>query len=60
TIRALGYPDEFSMGYLAAMYVIDRTYARNTFAGKEIEYRIVRKEDMYDENNQTLLFPFVN
>ncbi|MCR5358010.1 MAG: substrate-binding domain-containing protein [Lachnospiraceae bacterium] len=60
TIKALGFPDEFSMGYLAAMYVLDRSKARNTYAGKEIEYRIVRKEDMYDADNQTLLFPFVN
>lgn len=59
-IRALEYPNEFSMGYLAAMYALDESYARRKFAGEEIEYRTVRKENMYDEDNQRLLFPFVN
>lgn len=59
-IKALMYPDEFSMGYLAAMYALDRSDARKKYSGKEIGYRIVRKENMYDEDNQTLLFPFVN
>ena len=59
-IKALEYPDEFSMGYLAAMYALDRSYANKKYSDKEIEYRLVRKENMYDEDNQTLLFPFVN
>ena len=59
-IISLGYPNEYAMGYLAAMNVLERSYARKTFANKEIEYRIIRKENMYDEDNQTLLFPFVN
>ncbi len=59
-IKALEYPDEFSMGYLAAMNALDQTYAARRYAHKEIEYRMVKKENMYDEENQTLLFPFVN
>ena len=59
-IKALEYPNEFSMGYLAAMYVFDRSYAGRKYSGEEIEYRLVRKENMYDEDNQRLLFPFVN
>ena len=59
-LKALLYPDEFSMGYLAAMYALDRSDAKKKYSGKEIEYRIVRKENMYDEDNQKLLFPFVN
>lgn len=59
-IKALLYPDEFSMGYLAAMYALDGSDAKKKYSGREIEYRIVRKENMYDEDNQTLLFPFVN
>ena len=59
-IIALEYPNEFSMGYLAAMYALDGTYARRKYSGEQIEYRIVRKENMYDEDNQRLLFPFVN
>ena len=59
-IIALGYPDEFSMGYLAAMYALDRGEAVKKYGDKKIGYRIVRREDMYDENNQKLLFPFVD
>ena len=59
-IRALAYPDEYSMGYLAAMYALDKKNAGRKYTGEEIDYRIVRKENMYDEDNQTLLFPFVN
>ncbi len=59
-IIALGYPNEYAMGYLAAMNALDRSYAAKKYQDREIEYRIVRKENMYDEENQTLLFPFVN
>ncbi len=59
-VRALAYPDEYSMGYLAAMYALDGKNAGRRYTGEEIDYRIVRKENMYDEDNQTLLFPFVN
>lgn len=59
-VKTLVYPDEFSMGYLAAMYVLDRSDAAKRYSGKEIDYRVVRKENMYDEDNQALLFPFVN
>lgn len=59
-IRALAYPDEYSMGYLAAMYAMDEKRADRKYSEEEIDYRIVRKENMYDEDNQTLLFPFVN
>lgn len=59
-IIALGYPNEYAMGYLAAVNALNRSYARKMYSDKEIEYRIVRKENMYDEDNQTLLFPFVN
>ena len=59
-ISALGYPNEYAMGYLAAENVLDRSFAKKMYSDKEIEYRIIRKENMYDEDNQTLLFPFVN
>ena len=59
-ILSLGYPNEYAMGYLAAENVLDRSHAKKAYSDKEIEYRIIRKENMYDEDNQTLLFPFVN
>ncbi|MBO4903827.1 MAG: substrate-binding domain-containing protein [Lachnospiraceae bacterium] len=59
-IKALEYTDEFSMGYLAAMYALDGSNAKKRFADKKPEYKLVRKENMYDEDNQALLFPFVN
>lgn len=58
-ITVLEYPDEFSMGYLAAVNVLDEAEAKK-YGNKKIEYRIVRKENMYDKDNQKLLFPFVN
>ena len=59
-VRSLEYTNEFSMGYLAAMYVVDRSDARRKYSDYVIDHRIVRKENMYDKDNQTLLFPFVN
>ena len=59
-IKVLGYPDEYAMGYLAAIYALDRSEAWKKYRDTGIEYRLVRKENMYDEDNQTLLFPFAN
>ena len=59
-IKALMYPNEFSMGYLAAMNALDPSDAGAKYPSGKIEYRMVKKENMYDEENQTLLFPFVN
>ncbi len=59
-IKALEYPDEFSMGFLAAINALDRSYAVKKYHNKKIEYRMVKKENMYDEDNQTLIFPFVD
>ncbi len=58
-IKSLEYTDEFSMGYLAALYALDHSKAKD-YSDKEIDFKIVRKEDMYDEDNQELLFPSVN
>ena len=59
-VRSLEFSNEFSMGYIAAMYAVDRSGARKKYSDYAIDHRIVRKENMYDEDNQTLLFPFVN
>ncbi len=59
-VRSLEFTNEFSMGYIAAMYAVDRSDARKKYTDYAIDHRIVRKENMYDEDNQTLLFPFVN
>lgn len=59
-IKVLGYPDEFAMGYLAAMDVLDGRNMLEKYRNTGIEYRLVTKENMYDEDNQALLFPFVN
>ncbi len=59
-IISLGFPNEFSMGYLAAFYATDASDAKKQFPDRNIDYRIIRKETMYDKDNQALLFPFVN
>ena len=59
-VKALDYSNEFSMGYLAAMHALDESYAKKKYSKEAVDHRIVRKENMYDEDNQRLLFPFVN
>lgn len=59
-ITALGFPYEYSGGYLAAMYATDFKTAGKMYSGESVDYKIVRKENMHDEDTQTLLFPFVN
>ena len=59
-IKALGFPNEFSMGYLAAFYATDEAGAKKLYPDRKIDYKIIRKETMYDKDNQALLFPFVN
>ena len=46
--------------FMPVQYALDSNYASRLFSRKEIEYRMVRKENMYDKENQTLLFPFVD
>ena len=57
-IKALVYPAEFGIGYLGAKYIFDDKN-RNIYDENNVYYRVVKKDNMYDYNNETLLFPFV-
>lgn len=58
-IKGLEYVDEFSIGYMATKHVIGNdTDILSSYDG-EAEYRLVTKEELYEPDNQKLLFPFV-
>ena len=58
-IKVLTYQTEFGIGYIGAKYAIDEKSAAKTYGNEDIQYRVVDKDNMYDYDNQTLLFPFV-
>ena len=51
---------ELYMGYQAVVSVADRLDNKLTpMKDHEISYRVVHKENMYDTDNQKLLFPII-
>lgn len=58
-IKSLEYQTEFSIGYIGAQYVVHGADKPRKFKSEDIMYRVVKKENMYEKDNQALLFPFV-
>ncbi|MCR4806618.1 MAG: substrate-binding domain-containing protein [Lachnospiraceae bacterium] len=62
-IRSLVYQDEFSIGYIGLTNLLRSNFAnRYGHAGsldKEIYFKVLDHNNMYDEKNQRLLFPHV-
>ena len=59
-IKALEYQDEFSIGYIATMQALDELGMRNSDPESEsVNAKVVTKAEMYSDENQELLFPFV-
>ncbi len=57
-IRSLIVPDEFSMGYQAVTDMAGRlTHRVRSSPALTIDCKAVRQEDLFSEENQTLLFP---
>ena len=52
--KALAYQDEFSMGYLGVLALLDKKTE-----AKSPQYHIVTRETMYLSENEKMLFPFV-
>lgn len=52
--KALAYQDEFSMGYLGVLALLDKKTET-----KSPQYQIVTRETMYLSENEKMLFPFV-
>lgn len=59
-IQTLIVPNEFSMGYLSLKSVLTQLrYHLAKAEGSEIDYRVVSRDNLYDEENQKALFPIV-
>lgn len=60
TIHSMIVPNEYNMGYQAVVSVADRLDNKLTpMKDHEISYRVVHKDNMYDTDNQKLLFPII-
>lgn len=58
-IEKLEYQTEFGIGYVGANYVLDTKASKNEIKESNIKYKLVDEDDMYDYENQMLIFPFV-
>ena len=58
---ALAYQDEFSMGYLGVINLLEQMGLKrdNKETENQVEYRIVTRDSLYLPENEKLLFPFV-
>ena len=60
-IEAMVVPDDFRMGYLAIADVAARVNAPNIpMTHRTIDYSVVTKNNIYDQNNAAALFPVIN
>lgn len=57
-IKALVYQDDFSAGYLGVERLFKKESKKNIDI-HEIKYSVVKREDIYNDENQKVLFPFV-
>lgn len=62
-IRSLVYPDEFSIGYIGLTDLLKNNFSRLkdhvSYEDRQIPFKVVDHNNMYDEANQRLLFPHV-
>lgn len=58
-IKSLAYQTEFGIGYIGVKYALDERKAKRQYGNDDIKYRVISKDNMYEYDNQTLLFPFV-
>ncbi len=62
-IRSLVYQDEFSIGYIGLTNLLKDNFRdlhdHASYEGREISFKVVDHNNMYDEANQRLLFPHV-
>lgn len=54
-IKGLVYQDEFSMGYLG----VKKLLSEGKSVEKGVDYLVVKREDIYQDENQKILFPLV-
>ncbi|MDO5573693.1 MAG: substrate-binding domain-containing protein [bacterium] len=58
-VEALGYQNEFSIGYLGVCEVMGISHHTREEYNNMVEYRVVTKKSLYETDNQKMLFPFV-
>lgn len=58
-IDTLIYPDEFGMGYAAVKYAVKPKDYKKTDFKRLITYKTVTRKDIYTEEYENVLFPFV-
>lgn len=56
-IKTLIVPDEFTMGYLSVDMMSHHLKYGTELEHKEVSYRVVTKENLYNDENQKMLFP---
>lgn len=58
-VEALVFINEYNMGYLSMKSLVENLRNNTALYNQEIEYAIVSKDELYDKENQRLLFPIV-
>lgn len=58
-LKALGYQNEFSIGYLGVQELQGITAYTHDAYSDMVEYRVITKSSLYETDNQKMLFPFV-
>lgn len=59
-IRSLVAPDEFKMGYQSVAALAEHlTYPLSALESNVVDYLVVNRKNLYDEENQKQLFPIV-
>lgn len=62
-VRSLVYQDEFSMGYIGLTDLLKDNFSdlrdHVSYADRQISFKVVDHNNMYDKANQRLLFPHV-
>jgi ribose transport system substrate-binding protein len=59
TISATIVQNDFGIGYLGVKSAVDAIEARPVASAFEVEHRLINIKNMYDTENQRLLFPFI-
>lgn len=59
-IRTLVVPNEFNMGYLSVEAIAEQLhYHLSKVENSQVDYLVINKENLYEEENQKVLFPIV-
>ncbi|RDU22707.1 substrate-binding domain-containing protein [Anaerosacchariphilus polymeriproducens] len=59
TVDTLVFVNEYNMGYLSMKILVENLRNNTALYNQEIKYSIVNRKDLYNKDNQRLLFPIV-